>query len=110
MERQEKKVLIRELDANELEGPLNNVDELFTIDNIEQYSKTNITVESYGDEDSSSTTIYIYGWRLETDEEMKVREEKLAKQELDKYMREQEKIFKEKLLLKELKEKYKDLE
>lgn len=111
MERQEKKVLIREFDAGELEGPLETVHELFGMDDNEheQYSKATVVVETYGDEDSANSTILIYGWRLETDAEMKVREERLVKQELDKYMKEQEKIFKEKVLLQELKQKYKDL-
>lgn len=109
-ERRNKIVRLGEIDYHEFEGTLDEAIDLLENlrpDEESGFTDLRVTVETdFGDYDDGYAILIINGHRPETDEEIEVRVDAHSKEELRKYLKEQEKIEGEKLTYLQLKEKY----
>ena len=108
LEKIKTRINIETIDINDIHGSLEEVIKLFEDLKDEQYES--IVVESdtdFYDGDEGYANLEIYGTRLETDKELENRQNSVNKLELDKYLKEQAAIIKEKETYIQLKEKYK---
>lgn len=103
----EKKVSLATYDVYDFEGSLDDM--ISNLEGLKEDQYTRYVVEAdtcYYDGDDGYANLEVYGYRMETDEELAIKIDSHNKAELAKYLREEKKIADEKQLLIELKAKY----
>ena len=106
-EKKRRRIELGNIDIHDLNGTLREVIE--QLQNFEKDEFEEILVEpniDFYDGNGGYAQLDIYGYRMETNEELEARIDQLNKVELQKYLNEQKKIEDEKRLYQQLKEKY----
>lgn len=105
MKKRRKKISLESFDIDDFNGDIDDIIKM--LERVKEEGYDRIVMEADSEMyDDSYVDIQAYGYRDETDEEVDQRVDAFNKAELQKFLKEQEKVEKEKQLLQELKQKY----